>query len=85
MKLFYKVKPEQYREVLDKIKARFEMQEEVDEAKTMLMLNTEDKIELVSGMYDPHNDDMALIRVVLIDESLKAVFDSIIGEPYKVR
>ena len=85
MKLFYKITPEKYREALDKIKERFEMHEEVDEAKTMLMLESEDKIELVSGMFDPSTDEEATIRVVLVDESLKDDFDSILGEPYKVR
>lgn len=85
MKLFYKIDPEKYRIALDKIKSEFGMHEEVDEAKTMLMLNTEDKIELVSGMYDPIQDEIATIRVVLVDESLKDFFDSVLGEPYKVR
>ncbi|MHA1909399.1 MAG: hypothetical protein ACW98Y_19025 [Candidatus Thorarchaeota archaeon] len=85
MKLFYKIDPERYREALDAIKSEYGMHEEVDEARTMLMLNTEDKIELVSGMYDPAEDEKATIRVVLVDESLKAFFDSVLGEPYKVR
>ncbi|MFW9850273.1 MAG: hypothetical protein ACFFF4_14140 [Candidatus Thorarchaeota archaeon] len=85
MKLFYKIAPEKYREALDKIKSEFGMHEEVDEARTMLMLNTEDKIELISGMYDPHEDEYATIRVVLVDESLKEFFDAVLGEPYKIR
>ncbi|MFW9909005.1 MAG: hypothetical protein ACFFEF_10550 [Candidatus Thorarchaeota archaeon] len=85
MKLFYRLDPDKYRDALDKIKNEYDMHEEVDEAKTMLLLNTEDKIELVSGMYDPAEDDVATIRVVLVDESLKGFFDSVLGEPYKVR
>jgi hypothetical protein len=85
LKLFYKINPDKYREALDKIRNEFGMHEEVDEAKTMLTLNSEDKIELVSGMYDPIEDDVASIRVVLVDESLKDFFDSILGEPYRVR
>ncbi|MFW9919746.1 MAG: hypothetical protein ACFFED_09120, partial [Candidatus Thorarchaeota archaeon] len=77
--------PEKYREVLDIIKERFDMNEDVDEARTTLTLNTEDKIELVAGVFDPSTDDLASIRVVLVDESLKSEFDSILGEPYKIR
>ncbi len=85
LKLFYKVEPDKYRDAMNAIKTRFNMHEEIDEAKTMLMLETEDTIELVSGMYDPNTDDIATIRVVLVDESLKNEFDSILGEPYKIR
>ncbi len=85
MKLFYKVEPAKYQESLERIKERFGMHKEVDGAKTILMLNSEDKIELVAGMYDPAQDEIASIRVVLVDESLKNEFDSILGEPYKVR
>ena len=85
MKLFYKIEPTKYQEALSKIKDKFGMHMEVDGAKTMLMLNSEDKIELVSGMYDPTEDEVASIRVVLVDKSLKDEFDSILGEPYKVR
>jgi hypothetical protein len=85
LKLFYKIDPEKYRDALEKIKNEYGMHEEVDEAKTMLMLNSEDEIELVSGMYDPAEDEVATIRVVLVNESLKSFFDSVLGKPYKVR
>ena len=85
MKLFYKIEPSQYREALDKIKEKFGMHEEVDEARTMLLLDSEDTIELVSGMYDPNQDDVAQVRVVLVDDSLRGFFDSILGEPYRVK
>ena len=61
------------------------MHEEVDEARTMLLLDSEDTIELVSGMYDPNQDDVAQVRVVLVDDSLRSFFDSILGEPYRVK
>ena len=83
--MFYKISPSQYREALDKIKEKFGMHEEVDEARTMLLLDSEDTIELVSGMYDPNQDDVAQVRVVLVDDSLRGYFDSILGEPYRVK
>jgi len=85
MKLFYKVDPSKYREAIDKIKEKYRMHEEVDEARTMLMLDTEGTIELVSGMYNPYEDDVAQIRVVLVDESLREFFDSVLGKPYRVK
>ena len=85
MKLFYKVDPSEYSEAMEKIRIRFCMKQEVDEEKTILMLDSEDVIELVSGSYDPNEDEMAHVRVVLVDESLKEIFDSILGEPYRVR
>ena len=85
MKLFYKVDPSEYPEAFEKIKEKFGMHEEIDEARTMLLLDTEDAIELVSGMYNPHLDDVAHVRVVLVDESLREFFDSVLGEPYRVK
>jgi hypothetical protein len=85
MKLFYKVPPSEYPTMMEAIRERFSMNQEVDEEKTILMLDSEDVIELVSGSYDPNEDEMAHIRVVLVDESLKEIFDSILGEPYKVK
>ena len=85
MKLFYKIHPADYPRLLNAIKERFGMHQEVDEEKTILMLDSEDKIELVSGSYNPHEDELAHIRVVLIDTSLKEIFDSILGEPYRVK
>lgn len=85
MKLFYKVPPSEYPRMMEAIRVRFGMNQEVDEEKTILMLDSEDTIELVSGSYNPSEDEMAHIRVVLVDESLKEIFDSILGEPYKVK
>lgn len=85
MKLFYKIQPSEYAKVMEAIKERFRMNEEVDEQKTILMLDSEEAIELVSGSFDPNENKMAHIRVVLVDESLKEVFDSILGEPYRVK
>jgi hypothetical protein len=61
------------------------MHEEIDEARTLLMLEDISRIELVSGMYDPVEGDVAMIRVVLNDETLKEFFDSVFGVPYKVK
>jgi hypothetical protein len=85
MKLFYKIHPSKYPEAMEAIKARFCMNQEVDEEKTILMLDSEDAIELVSGSYDPKEDEMAHVRVVLVDESLKEAFNSILGKPYRVK
>ena len=85
MKLFYRVDPAQYGEMMDQVKEHFQMHEEVDEEKTMLLMEDETKIELVSGSYNPHTDDIASIRVVLVDDSLRDFFDSVFGEPYRVK
>ena len=85
MKLFYRVRPEDYRACFDKIIEKFGMHEEVDGAKTMLMLDDDSHIELVSGTFDPSTDETAHVRIVLGDESLKDFFDSVLGVPYKVK
>ncbi|MGD9397847.1 MAG: hypothetical protein PVJ05_15530 [Candidatus Thorarchaeota archaeon] len=85
MKLFYRVKPEEYRSCFDKIRDKFGMNEEVDEARTMLMLDDDSQIERVIGTFDPNTDETAHVRIVLADESLKEFFDSVLGEPYRVK
>ncbi len=85
MNLFYKVHPCKYPQVMEAVRARFEMHEEVDEEKTILMLDNQEAIERVTGSYDPRHDQMAEVRVVLNDASLKPVFDSILGKPYIVK
>ncbi|MHA2043160.1 MAG: hypothetical protein ACXAAO_05990 [Candidatus Thorarchaeota archaeon] len=85
MKLFYRVNPDDYRACFDKIREKFGMQEEVDEARTMLMLDDDSQIERVTGMFDPNTDETVHVRIVLADESLKEYFDSVLGEPYRVK
>ncbi len=85
MKLFYRVSPDEYRNCLDKICEKFGMLEEVDEARTMLMLDDDSQIERVIGTFDPMTDETAQVRIVLVDESLKEFFDSVLGEPNKVK
>ncbi len=85
MKLFYQVSPDEYRDCLDKICEKFGMHEEVDEARTMLMLDDDSQIERVIGTFDPSTDKTAHVRIVLANESLKEFFDSVLGEPYKVK
>ncbi|MHA1936276.1 MAG: hypothetical protein ACW97A_13455 [Candidatus Thorarchaeota archaeon] len=85
MKLFYKISPSIYREAMERVRVEFNMHEEIDEARTLLMLEDISRIELVSGMYDPVEGDVAMIRVVLNDETLKEFFDSVFGVPYKVK
>ncbi len=85
MKLFYRVSPEQYRRMLDRVREEFGMHEETDEEKTLLLLDDPSRIELVSASYDPVEDGTVHIRVVLNDESLREFFDSVFGEPYRVR
>ncbi|MGQ4912333.1 MAG: hypothetical protein ACP6KW_09215 [Candidatus Thorarchaeota archaeon] len=85
MKLYYKVTPDAYRSCLEQIREKFAMHEEVDEARTILMLDDESQIERVIGTFDPNTDDVAQVRVTLVDESLRGFFDSVLGAPYKVR
>ena len=85
MKLFYKVSPEIYRACMNKIQEKFSMHEEIDEARTILMLDDDSQIERVMGTFDPNFDSFAHVRVNLNDDSLKEVFDSILGQPYKVK
>ncbi len=83
MKLFYKVNPEEYSSCMDMVKDHFNMHEEVDEEKTILLLDDETKIEKVTGSYDPMDDEVAKVRVILVDPSLREFFNSVFGEPYK--
>jgi hypothetical protein len=85
MKLFYKIHPDEYIECMKQIREKFEMHEEIDEARTTLILEDQSQIERVSGTFDPSSDDVAQIRVVINDESLKVFFDSVLGKPYLVK
>ena len=85
MKLYYRIEPDDFRDCLDTIREKFGMNEEVDGAKTMLMLDDDSQIELVSCMFDPKEDTFAHVRVILNDRSLKEFFDSVLGQPYKVK
>ena len=85
VKLFYKIEPAKYTEAMEKIRAKFSMHQDVDEDKTILNLDGEDIIEQVVGSYNPVEDDIAKIRVILVDESLREYFDSILGEPYRIK
>ncbi|MFW9834092.1 MAG: hypothetical protein ACFFEK_08870 [Candidatus Thorarchaeota archaeon] len=85
MKLFYKVSPDNYRTCMDTIRERFAMHEEIDEARTILMLDDDSQIERVMGTFNPHSDTFAHVRVNLNDKSLKDFFDSVLGQPYKVK
>jgi hypothetical protein len=85
MKLYYKVSPEEYRICLDQIRDKYGMHEEVDEARTILMLDDDSQIERVIGTFDPNSDAFAHVRINLNEESLKEFFDSVLGEPYKVK
>jgi hypothetical protein len=70
---------------MNKIRERFGMHEEIDEASTILMLEDMSKVEKVIGTFDPNFDKFAQVKVNLNDKTLKEFFDSILGEPYKVR
>jgi hypothetical protein len=85
MKLFYKVSPDKYRACMDEIRNKYSMHEEVDEARTILMLDDDSQIERVMGTFDPSSDAFAHVRVNLNDRSLKEFFDSVLGQPYKVK
>ena len=84
MKLYYKIRPEDFRAMMDRIRDNYGMHEEVDEARTVLKLEDEDLIERVIGTYDPDAGECQ-IRVILGDESLKEFFDSVLGTPYKIK
>ncbi|MHA1481332.1 MAG: hypothetical protein ACTSQZ_07925 [Candidatus Thorarchaeota archaeon] len=85
VKLFYKIDPAQFRNVMDTIRDKFMMHEDIDEDKTILNLDSEDVIEQITGSYNPVEDEIANIRVVLVDESLREYFDSVLGEPYRIK
>jgi hypothetical protein len=85
VRLFYKVRPDEYMNCMKQIREKFAMHEEIDEARTTLMLEDQSQIERVSGTFDPSSDEVAQIRVVLNDELLKEFFDSVLGEPYLVK
>jgi len=85
MKLFYKVEPDKYSICMKQIRERFGMHEEIDEARTTLMLEEEAPIERVSGTFDPNSDYVAQVLVILNDESLREFFDSVLGKPYLVK
>lgn len=85
VKIFYRIHPCIYPSMMEAVRVRFEMHEEVDEEKIVLRLDDQEAIELVTGSYDPRHDQMAEVRVVLNDATLKPVFDSILGKPYLVK
>ncbi|MGY5858466.1 MAG: hypothetical protein RTU63_03785 [Candidatus Thorarchaeota archaeon] len=85
MKLFYKLDPNQYPEKMKKIREEFGMTEDIDEEKTILSLNDDSRIERVIGSYDPSEDDKAQVRVYLEDESLRGFFDTLLGQPFRVK
>ncbi len=84
MKLYYRVNPEGFRSFMNKIRDNYGMHEEIDEARTVLKLDDEDKIERVIGTFDPDAGE-SQVRVILVDESLKEFFDSVLGKPYKIK
>ncbi len=85
MKLFYRIEPSKYQSCMERIEEEFEMHKETDEDKTILMLDDETKIVKVSGSYFPGEDDMAMIKVILADDTLRDFFDSVLGQPYRVK
>ncbi|MHA2354920.1 MAG: hypothetical protein ACXADC_07085 [Candidatus Thorarchaeota archaeon] len=83
MKLFYRIEPSGYRSCMDKIRDEFSMHEEIDEDKIILMLDDESRIVKVTGSYMPGEDELASVKVILEDRSLKQFFNSVLGQPYK--
>ncbi len=77
--------PTIYRECLDRIREEFGMHEDIDEDKTILTLDDDLRIEQVRASYDPAEDEFVHVRVVLNDKSLRSFFDSVLGEPYRVK
>jgi hypothetical protein len=85
MKLFYKVDPTRYAELMERTRSEFAMHKEVDEEDTILRMQDQSSIEIVVGSFDPSSDDTAMVRVVLNDKRLRARFDSIFGVPFMVK
>jgi len=85
MKLFYRIDPVTYRSCMNRIREEFGMHEEVDEEKTILMSDDESRIVKVTGSYVPGEDEVALVKVILEDRSLRQFFNSVLGQPYKER
>ena len=82
-KLFYRVDPADYAERMKAVKEKFGMHEEIDEEKTILMLDDESRITKITGSYHPGEDDVAMVKVILNDKSLRDYFNSVFEEPYK--
>ncbi|MFO7836230.1 MAG: hypothetical protein R6V83_06230 [Candidatus Thorarchaeota archaeon] len=85
MKIFYRVDPSVYKEKMDEVKKEFGMHQEIDEHRTFLVLDDTSKIERITGSYSPREDEEALVRIVLNEESLKDFFDHVFGEPVLVK
>ncbi len=85
MKLFYKVDPEQYQELMDEVRDHFGMHAEVDEEKTILRAKDTSAIETVVGSFDPSSGKEPTVRVVLNEKSLRTEFDAILGQPFLVK
>ncbi|MEM2142036.1 MAG: hypothetical protein QXS20_02845 [Candidatus Thorarchaeota archaeon] len=85
MKLFYRVDPAEYPDLMRRIRDKFGLHEDIDEEKTMLNKEDQSQIETVVGSYDPTTDNTAQVRVVLNDPSLREEFDAILGEPYLIK
>ncbi|MFW9801739.1 MAG: hypothetical protein ACFFFC_03765 [Candidatus Thorarchaeota archaeon] len=83
MKLFYRIDPAVYRSCMDRIREEFGMHEEVDEDKTILLLDDESRIVKVTGSYMPAQDSVASVKVILEDRTLRDFFNSVLGQPYK--
>ncbi len=87
MKLFYRVSPDEYRAKMTRVRERFDLHEEVDEEKTILMADegSGTGIVKVTGSFDPREDAFAMVKVILDDSSLEAFFNEVFGEPYRKR
>ena len=84
-KLFYKVRPGEYRELMKRVREKYNLHEDIDEEKTILTADDEDTIIKISGSFDPSSDDVAKVKVILADSTLRNYFNSVFGEPYKER
>ncbi|MFQ5832046.1 MAG: hypothetical protein ACE5H4_05055 [Candidatus Thorarchaeota archaeon] len=85
MKLFYRIDPSKYQSCMERIQEEFEMHKEVDEDKTILTLDDEARIVKVTGSFFPWEEDVAMVKVILTDDTLRGFFDSVLGNPYKGR
>jgi hypothetical protein len=84
-KLFYKVSPDEYKEMMRQVREKYNLHEDIDEDKTILTADDEESIIKVSASFDPSSDDVAKVKVILVDAALRDYFNSVFGEPYKER
>ena len=85
MKLYYKIDPAKFRDCMVEVRDRFNLHEEIDEAMTILSREDNPAIEIITGSYDPVEDEHASVKAVIHDPSIREFLDEVFGEPIRVR